>query len=135
LNQSFRRCIAHTGATPDQFTALRTLSEASSPFTQSDLTRAMSSDPNTIASLLERMEKTGWIERHAHESDRRARLILLKPAGKQKYAELRAIAVALQTRLLSALPAREREKFLEQLASVAATCADVATETRHNSRS
>ena len=76
LNQAFRRRIAHTGLTPDQFTALRTIREGNPKgLTQRELTRAMSSDPNTIASLLERMENFGWIERRTHEKDRRAHRI------------------------------------------------------------
>src|SRR5216117_2093858 len=71
LNQAFRRRIAYLGITPDQFTVLRTLLE-SGGITQSELTERMSSDPNTVASLLERMEKSGLLERRAHETDRRA---------------------------------------------------------------
>src|SRR6187399_2093001 len=64
LNQAFRRRIAHTGVTPDQFTAMRTLVENDVVgLTQSELTKQMASDPNTIASLVERMEKSGLIER------------------------------------------------------------------------
>src|SRR5262245_29730106 len=73
LNQAFRRRIAHTLVTPDQFTVMRTLLEADPKgVTQRELTHLMSSDPNTVASLLERMEGAGWIERKTHEHDRRA---------------------------------------------------------------
>src|SRR3954471_1202337 len=76
LNQAFRRRIAHTEVTPDQFTVLRTLLEGDPQgMTQSQVTRMMTSDPNTVASLLERMERTGWIERKPHEADRRAHRI------------------------------------------------------------
>ncbi len=57
LNKAFRRQISDAGVTPDQFTVLRTLGEGNTDgLTQSELTRKMSSDPNTVASLLERME-------------------------------------------------------------------------------
>src|ERR1700716_2679237 len=93
LNQAFRRRIAHTGVTPDQFTVMRTLTEGDPKgLTQRELTRQMSSDPNTVASLLERMEQAGWLKREPHEGDRRAHRIRLLPAGKQKFAEARAIA-------------------------------------------
>jgi DNA-binding MarR family transcriptional regulator len=127
LNQAFRRRIAHTGATPDQFTAMRSLLEVhEAGITQRQLTEMMSSDPNTIASLLERMEKTGWIERREHERDKRAYRICLKPAGKRKYEELRAIALELQSKILEALPENRREQFLEDLAGVADACRDAA---------
>src|SRR6267154_6897055 len=84
LNQAFRRRIAHLGVTPDQFTVMRTLLEHEG-ITQRRLTALMSSDPNTVASLLERMEKAGMVERRAHEKDRRANCLRLKPHGKCKY--------------------------------------------------
>jgi DNA-binding MarR family transcriptional regulator len=127
LNQAFRRSISHAGATPDQFTVLRTLSEGDPVgLTQSELTRKMSSDPNTVASLLERIEKSGWIERKPHETDRRANRILLLPAGGEKLDELRIIAKNLQANLLGALPEAKREPFLEELAQVADACHQAA---------
>src|SRR4029077_13560795 len=78
LNQAFRRRISHTGVTPDQFTALRTLTESDPQgISQSELSRQMASDPNTVASLLERMESAGLLERQPHEKDRRAHRISL----------------------------------------------------------
>lgn len=123
LNQTFRRRIAHTGVTPDQFTALRTLLEGDTQgMTQRSLTQAMSSDPNTVASLLERMEEAGWIERQAHERDRRAYRIRLLPLGHDKYRQVRDVAVGLQSDVLVDLPESERERFLEQLEVVAMAC-------------
>jgi DNA-binding MarR family transcriptional regulator len=123
LNQAFRRRIAHTGVTPDQFTVMRTLLEGDTRgISQRELTHAMSSDPNTVASLLERMETAGWVERKPHEKDKRAYRIRLVPAGKRKYIEVREIAVALQTEVLSVLPETSREGFLEQLTAVAEAC-------------
>src|SRR4029077_958430 len=84
LNQAFRRRIAHLGVTPDQFTVMRTLLEHEG-ITQRELTKLMSSDPNTVASLLARMEQAGLLQRQAHEKDRRARRLRLKPAGRRKY--------------------------------------------------
>lgn len=123
LNQAFRRRIAHLELTPDQFTVLRTLleSDPAGP-TQRELTVAMSSDPNTVASLLRRMESAGLVERRPHETDRRARRIHLLPTGRRRYEAARNIALALQGEVLAVLPEQEREKFLENLAAVANAC-------------
>ena len=119
LNQA----SAAASATPDQFTVLRTLSEGDAAgMTQSEITRSMSSDPNTVASLLERMGNNGWVERKPHETDKRANRILLLPAGTEKLTELRDIAANLQTNLLGSLPEENRETFLEELAKVADAC-------------
>ena len=123
LNQAFRRRITHLRLTPDQFTVLRTLQEcAEEGITQRQLAQLMSSDPNTVASLLERMETAGLLLRQTDAKDRRAHRILLRPAGKQKYKKARAIAVALQTEVLSVLPENKREEFLHDLTLVADAC-------------
>jgi DNA-binding MarR family transcriptional regulator len=123
LNQTFRRRLAHTGVTPDQFTALRTLMEHEPQgLTQSGLNRLIASDPNTIAALVERMEGMGWITRIRHEQDRRAYRLRLTAAGWQTYERVRDIAIALQTEVLENWPEKKREEFLEDLAFVAERC-------------
>jgi DNA-binding MarR family transcriptional regulator len=127
LNQGFRRRIAHTGVTPDQFTVLRTLMEGRARgLTQRELTDLMSSDANTIASLLERMAAAGLLERKAHEQDRRANRIRIKPPGRRKYNEVREIALELQKEVLAVLPETRRGEFLEHLNLVGEACQKAA---------
>lgn len=121
LNQSFRRRIAGAGMTPGQFTALRTLIEQGD-LTQRELTGVMSSDPNTIASLLSRMEKLGWIKRETHERDRRANRLHVTRLGRARFNAVRPLAVELQTRVLAVLPEPEREQFLDLLKKIADAC-------------
>lgn len=121
LNQAFRRRLAHLQITPDQFTVMRILREAKG-LTQRQLTQLMSSDPNTVASLLERMERAGLVERRPHAKDRRAHHVELRPTGHRKYEIAREIAVQLQQEVLAALPMGEREGFLANLAAVADAC-------------
>jgi DNA-binding MarR family transcriptional regulator len=121
LNQAFRRRIAHLRITPDQFTVLRTLSEHVG-ITQRQLTALMSSDPNTVASMLERMEKAALIERRSHASDRRAHSLRLTALGRRKFMVARRLAVELQGEVLAALPATQRENFLEMLERIADNC-------------
>jgi DNA-binding MarR family transcriptional regulator len=123
LNQAFRRRLAPLKITPDQFTVMRTLLEAAAcGLTQRELTQQMSSDPNTVASLLSRMAHAELIRREPHEKDRRAHRIQLLPAGRKKYEAARAVAIALQSDILSVLPESERETFLAQLHLVADAC-------------
>ena len=93
LNQAFRRRLAHLGITPDQFTVMRTLLEHEGA-TQRELSELMTSDPNTIASLVDRMEKAGLLERTKHEKDRRAHRIRLRSEGKRRYELARELARA-----------------------------------------
>lgn len=136
LNQAFRRRIAHLQLTPDQFTVLRTLLEGDARgMTQREIARTMSSDPNTVASLLERMEKSGYVERQPHERDRRAHRIKLLPKGRKTYDAARVLAVELQSELLGVLPAAAREQFLEHLALVADACRSAAEQRPAGKRS
>jgi DNA-binding MarR family transcriptional regulator len=127
LNQTFRRRLAHTGVTPDQFTALRTLMEHNPQgVTQSGLNRLIASDPNTIAALVERMESMGWITRVRHEEDRRAYRLRLMPAGRETYGRVREIALTLQTEVMAGWSEKKREEFLEDLSTVAERCRKAA---------
>ena len=121
LNQSFRRRIAHLEITPDQFTVLRILLE-NPGLSQRALTQLMTSDPNTVASLIERMESAGLIGCQPHEKDRRAHCLHLRPEGRKKYEQAREVALILQAEALSVLPQGKREEFLENLARVADAC-------------
>src|SRR6266850_4341050 len=125
MNQAFRRRLAHLGVTPDQFTVMRTLLE-NEGVTQRELTQLMSSDPNTVASLLERMGRAGLVSRTPHESDRRAHRLRLKPLGRRKYESARALAVSMQEEVLQVLPECRREPFLEDLDAVGQACREAA---------
>ncbi len=123
LNQAFRRRIAGSGLTPDQFTLLRLLVEGPPHgMTQCELSEFMSSDPNTVASLLNRMEQAKLLQRCPHETDRRAHRVRLQPKGRKTYVELRAVAVALQGEVLAAVPESRRGQFLRDLERVANAC-------------
>lgn len=121
LNRAFRRRIAHLGVTPDQFTVMRTLLEHDG-ITQRQLTTLISSDQNTVASLLERMEQAGLIDRETHEQDGRANRLRLVRRGRLKYEQARKIAVELQVEVLEVLPEHAREGFLEALDKIAHAC-------------
>ena len=136
LNQAFRRRIAHLGLTPDQFTVMRSLLEGDPEgMTQRQLTEAMSSDPNTVASLLERMEKAGLLRKKPHERDRRAHRILPLEKGKTTYQAARKIAVALQSEVLTILPEDSRESFLEALTLIGEACRQAADSSPRRTKS
>lgn len=123
LNQAFRQRVAHLGITPDQFSILRWLHEGDSRgLTQRTITDLMASDPNTITSTLQRMEKAGLISRHAHESDKRAHRVRVEKQGQQVFQSALKEALELQTHILTALPTERREKFLEDLEIIAESC-------------
>ncbi len=127
LNQAFRRRIAHLELTPDQYTVLRNLFEAGTPgVTQSELAASMSSDPNTVASLVDRMERAGFLDRQTDPDDRRARRLRLAAPGRRKFRAARSIAAELQRDVLAPISAEEAEHFLGILEKVASACRQAA---------
>ena len=127
LNQAFRRRIAHLSLTPDQYTVLRNLQEAGATgLTQTQLTARMSSDPNTIASLVDRMETAELLRREVDATDRRARRLRLSPTGRRVFREAYALATVLQEEILEPLAPERRAEFLESLDRVADACRRVA---------
>lgn len=126
LNQAFRRRISHLNITPDQFTVLRWLTESDPRgVTQRELADLMSSDPNTVTSVLNRMEIAELIERHPHETDKRAKRVCITEYGKTQFRKARDIAIRLQNKVMTAIPESRRESFLEDLEAIANTCRDV----------
>lgn len=123
LNQAFRRRLVDIKLTPDQFTVLRTLIESDRDgLPQCEVSRIMSSDPNTIASLVDRMEKMEFISRERNPNDKRVKLIRITPTGKNTYLKARDIAVELQSQVLLALPESRRESFLKDLETISISC-------------
>jgi DNA-binding MarR family transcriptional regulator len=134
LNQAFRRRILHLRLTPDQFTVMRTLIETEPKgLTQKEIADTISSDPNTIASLLDRMEANGLVERLEDRLDRRARRIRLLPHGRKVYKTARAIALELQTEIFASLPDKSRDAFLENLVVIADACGRAAGDSPRGS--
>ena len=131
LNQTFRHRIAHLGITPDQYSILRWLDEGDARgLTQQTITDLMASDPNTITSILRRMEKAGLVSRHPHETDRRARRVRLETKGHRIFSEAFENARALQDETLTAIPESRRARFLADLDAIADACSEAANRKR-----
>lgn len=47
-------------------------------------------DASTVTWIVDRLEKQGLVERQAHETDRRVKVVVLSPRGKRLRAELTA---------------------------------------------
>ena len=79
----------------------------------------MSSDANTIASLVKRMETTGFIKREVSRQDRRANVLNVTSNGKGVFERARQSAIDLQAEVLGDLSVRQAEEFLRLLEKVA----------------
>lgn len=131
LNQSFRIRLKPFGLTPDQFTVLRWLHEKKGECVRpSDLAQLMSSDNNTITSIINRMESNGWVKRTPHIHDQRAKQLIIQEAGEALYLKGQAAAHALEDEVMKSLSEAERLMYLEFMHKVSQAC----LESRDTSR-
>lgn len=102
------------GTTPIQYAALQGIANAPG-IDQRSLARSIGVDTSTIASVIDRLEARGLVQRGASPDDRRVRLLTLTTAGG---AELAAVVPAMhraQQRILEPLPKAERAEFMRML--------------------
>ncbi|MEU5849900.1 MarR family winged helix-turn-helix transcriptional regulator [Saccharopolyspora shandongensis] len=80
LDVHVRRVSEELSLTASQVVALRELSE---PITARELAARMSCEASNATFVLDRLEKQGLVERRPHPTDRRAKQIVLTPAGRR----------------------------------------------------
>jgi len=113
LDVHVRRVGEELGITPAQVIALRELTE---PITARELANRMYCEPSNATFVLDRLEQQGLIERRPHPTDRRAKQIVLTPAGERRRDEvLERMRVHSP---LAPLTAAQRESLRELLAAL-----------------
>lgn len=73
--------------TPTQAAALRELNKA---ITMRDLADRLCCEPSNVTFVVDRLEERGLLDRRPHPSDRRAKHLVLTPAGQQLRVQLMA---------------------------------------------
>jgi DNA-binding MarR family transcriptional regulator len=86
--------------------------------TQSELAEMVGLDKTTMVVTVDALEASGLAERRASETDRRARVIEVTEAGREKIAEARAVIKAVQADVLASLPPEQAEALLDTLATL-----------------
>jgi DNA-binding MarR family transcriptional regulator len=101
-----------------QFTVLSAI--ATQPgLSQADLTRNTGIDRSTLADLVVRMERRGWIDRTTSLLDARAQSVHLSENGKQLLSTATQHARAADAAILDALPKTKRKSLLNILLKLA----------------
>jgi|SRR5882757_5566047 len=78
ISDRVRERAVTLGLTSAQATALR---EMAGPMTMSELAERMSCEPSNATFVIDKLEKLGLVERRAHPTDRRAKLLVLTAEG------------------------------------------------------
>ncbi len=88
---------------------------ADAELTQTRLAGLIGLDKTTMVVTVDELERRGLAERVASPTDRRARVIRVTDAGRERVAEGQAIVAAVQAEVLDVLPAAERNALLSGL--------------------
>lgn len=114
----FQRAVGRDGLTPRQFAVMLTLGQRPG-LRQSELVRLTGVDRSTLAEMIDRLVRVGWVRRRRTQADRRANAVELTEDGlKAVIAALPAVRRA-QARILAPLPAAQRPAFLNALTLLA----------------
>lgn len=97
-----------------QFAVLAAIAEQPG-LSQSDLVRATGVDRSTLADMMAKMEKRGWVVRTLSPSDKRAYSVLLGQAGGTLLSATMQHARAADAAILDLLPRTKRRTFLNTL--------------------
>lgn len=128
IRQDFKRRAQHLGLTQAQWSAISHL-HRDPGLTQAALAERLEVHPVTVTQLLDRMEKSGWIRREAHATDRRAQCVHLTESTEPVLAELGRLAGQTREQALHGLSESERRQFELLLARVKTNLSATAADT------
>lgn len=109
--------LAEVGLTQRTYSVLN--QALTGEYTQIRLAEACQLDKTTMVNTIDEMERDGLVERRPSSTDRRARVIVVTPAGRAATARAADITAALYADVLAAIPAGERDSFVKNLALLA----------------
>lgn len=112
------RKLQPLGLTEASWLALVSLARAREPMRQKDLAAALSLDSSSVVRLLDNLQAAGFIDRNAHEDDRRAYTVVLTAQGQETERQVQAVAEQVRRKILGSVPAEDlavAHRVLKQL--------------------
>lgn len=103
--------------TPRQYAVLITVSQ-NEGLSQTHLVEKTGIDRSTLADIVRRMLKKGLLHRRRTKEDARAYAVKLTEEGWRTLRSAEPVAKRVDERILAALPAGQRERFLNDLGAI-----------------
>lgn len=103
--------------TPRQYAVLVTVSQKEG-LSQTDLVEHTGVDRSTLADIVRRMLKKGLLQRRRTKEDARAYAVRLTEEGWRVLKSCEPLVRRVDDRILEALPAKQREQFVADLAVI-----------------
>lgn len=113
LNEEF----AKLGVTHQQWRVLLRLARQRDTC-QAELAKQMTIEPPTLAGILDRMERNGWISRRPHPTDKRRKVVNLEPRIEPVWDQLVACSKRVRARAVRGLTPEQLTALRDALATV-----------------
>ena len=117
LRKRFEQHARGLGLTRSQFQALAYLA-ANEGIHQGGLADLLDIEPITLVRILDRLEARSLIERRAHPTDRRIRLLYLTPKARPLLGKMRELGEITRAEALAGLSQAERAQIIKTLVAV-----------------
>lgn len=117
LARSLELCLAPFGITTGQYNALNQLEEHGA-MTQKSLAELLKKEQATVARLIDRLVKRGFVKRTPHPSDRRANIVENTPEASALLVRVEPVAVASTEAIAAGLSDEELAVFFDVLGRV-----------------
>jgi DNA-binding MarR family transcriptional regulator len=109
--------LREAGLTVPQWRALGVLQHEPGA-THSELVRQLEIEAPSVTSLVNGMQRKGWVRQERSETDARAKRLFLTPSGRRILGAARSACAPVQDRMEGALPAGDRAALKRLLRAV-----------------
>jgi len=117
VDELFNTIIGENGLTPRQLIVLATVGD-NEGLSQTAIVLRTNIDRSTTADIVKRLKRKGLLQRHRTKEDARAYAVKLTEEGRRVLRGAEPLSRRVDTRVLGALPADQRERFIEALALI-----------------
>ena len=128
LRKRFDQKARHLGLTRSQWQVLAHVAR-NEGLHQGALAEILELEPITLVRLIDRLEAAGLVERRAHATDRRLKLLHLTDKARPVLGTMRALGATVREEALAGIPTAQREELTQALLAMRANLTRVAVDT------
>jgi MarR family transcriptional regulator, temperature-dependent positive regulator of motility len=118
--------------TPRQLAVLMMVAQ-NEGLSQTNIVEHTGIDRSTLADVVRRMQRKGLLQRRRTKEDARTYAVKLTDEGRRILRSAEPLAKRVDQRILDALPSKDRERFIDALASIVDTLQSLSSSNRQQS--
>lgn len=125
--EAFHAGMHEGNLTPRQLAVLIVVAQGEG-LSQTDIVEHTGIDRSTLADIVRRLQRKGLLQRHRSREDARAYAVKLTDEGRRMLRSAEPLAKRVDQRILDALPSKDRERFIDALASLVETLQKLSSQ-------